>query len=103
MPIDLDAWLGGVTVVTDSNRCPQLWLDGSGELCDRLGPDQSRHPIDDLDELVVFVAEWIVCAHGSGDTVAYSDIHPAIRAAVYELIPSTLEISDEDDVSFTVS
>lgn len=88
---------------------PKLWIADDGELHDVLGrvrvyegqsaPAASLPP----EELAVFVAEWLACAIEHDGPVALHDIHPKLRALVYELTPSAIEVTDDDAVDVVLS
>lgn len=88
---------------------PKLWLARDGELHDALGPVRvyegrgGRASSLPPEELAVFVAEWLSCAIEHDGPVAFHDIHPKLRALVYELTPSAIEVSDDDAVEVVLS
>jgi hypothetical protein len=105
MGVELAAWRGGANVVTTTDGAPRLWLTSDGDLCDRLGAQVTaeRDHVHDVGDLMLFVAEWIFCVAQSHGPVAYRDIHPDIRASLYEFIPSAIALSEDDEVDFILS
>jgi hypothetical protein len=87
----------------------KLWLGEDGELHDAIGPVRvyegqgGRAATLPPEELAVFVAEWLSCAIEQEGPVALHDIHPKLRALVYELTPSALEVSDDDAIDVVLS
>ena len=88
---------------------PRLWVAEDGELYDVLGRvrvyENQRASAASLppEELAVFVAEWLSCVIERDGPVALRDIHPKLRALVYELTPSAIEVTDEDAVDVVLS
>ena len=83
-------------LVRASSGAPRLWLDEEGELRDEIGVvgvyGLNTYPASELEieELAVFVAEWIACAAERDGAVAIGDINPALRDCVCELTPSAV-------------
>ncbi len=81
-------------LVRGPSGAPRLWLDEQGELRDEIGVVEvyglDTYPASELEieELAVFVAEWITCAAEREGAVAMRDINPELRDCVYELTPS---------------
>lgn len=64
---------------------------------------ESKPPPSDPEELAVFVAERLTCASERDGPVRSGDIHPMLRAPVYQLAPSAIEISDDDLATYVLS
>lgn len=81
---------------------PALWLENDGELHDAIGTvrvyESGAGRAADLDagEIAVFVAEWLACCNDRDGPTALGDIHPQLRALVYELTPSAIVVTDDD-------
>ena len=105
MGVAIAAWRGGANLVTTTEGVPRLWLTSDGNLCDRLGAQVTteRDDVRDVGDLILFVAEWLFCVAESDGPVAYGNIHPDIRASLYEFIPSAIALSDDDEVDFILS
>ena len=105
MGVEITAWRGGANLVTSPDGAPRLWLTANGDLCDKLGRQitSERDHVQDIGDLLLFVAEWLYCVSQSGGSVRFSDIHPDIRTSLYEFIPSAIELSDDDEVAFILS
>jgi hypothetical protein len=104
--VELSSWRGGLNVVTAADGAPRLWLSADGELCDVLGPQTSSSSDDslaDTSDLLLFAAEWLYCVAQTDGPTRYADIHPDIRASLYEFIPSAIALSDDDEVAFILS
>lgn len=97
-------WVSGShrILVRAPSGAPKLWLDAEGELRDAIGLVRiyslDTYPASELEieELAVFVAEWIAGAAERDGAVAMRDINPGFRACVYALAPSGFIISDDD-------
>ncbi len=85
-------WRGGRIVVARSDGDARLWLDDEGELCDAVGRLTVYDTEDRVDgcELASYVAEYLRCVAENEGPVAYRDIHPELRALVYELVPTVI-------------
>ena len=96
-------WRAGANVLVAANDAPRLWLDGDRQLRDSLGVvkqfDTTLSPVTAF-ELAIYVAEWLVWVSDKDGPTAYSDIRTDLRAHVYQLAPSTIIMSDEDEASF---
>lgn len=105
MGVEIAEWRGGANLVTTSESVPRLWLNADGDLCDSLGQQvtSERDELVDVGDLMLFVAEWLFCVSQSDGPVCYSDIHPDIRASLYEFVPSAILLSDDDEVGFILS
>ncbi len=100
------AWRSGETLVRATDGSPRLWMDVHHSLHDALGVVrlyESGAPPSEPEELAVFVAEWLACAAERDGPVRSADIHPTLRALVYQLAPATIDISDEDLASYVLS
>jgi hypothetical protein len=96
-------WRAAANVLVAANDEPRLWLDGDGQLRDSLGVVKKFEP--ELSavtpfELASYVAEWLVWVTDKDGPTAYSDIRADLRAAVYQLAPSAITMSDDDEASF---
>jgi hypothetical protein len=90
------------SVLVATNDEPRLWLDGDRQLRDSLGvvKELGRELSMTTLELAIHVAEWIVWVSDKDGPTAYSDIRADLRAAVYQLAPSVITMSDDDEASF---
>ena len=105
MGVNIAAWRGGRNLVTTYEGAPRLWLNAASDVCDNLGQQvtSEQDSVQDVGDLLLFVAEWLFCVAQTGAPVRYADIHPDIRASLYDFIPSAIALSDEDEVSFILS
>jgi hypothetical protein len=105
MGVEIAAWRGGRNLVTTCEGMPRLWLNSAGDVCDMLGQQVTteQDDVQEVGDLLLFVAEWLFCIAQSDAPVRYGDIHPDIRASLYDFIPSAIALSDEDEVAFILS
>src|SRR5690242_9970122 len=86
-------WVSGgrLILVRAPDGAAMLWLDGEGELRDAIGIVRAfaldAYPASELEleELAVFVAEWLGHAAEHDATVAVAEIHPELRPCVREM------------------
>jgi len=89
------------TLVRSATGEAALWIDGDGDLRDVLGEvrvyDGGCRAADlEAGELVVFVAEWLMCVVEREGPRALTNVHPELRVLAYELTPSAFDVTDDD-------
>ena len=94
------------TIVTDARARRLLWMGLDGDLHDALGAvtcSPRGEQFAELDDLVLVIGEWLVCAAERDGPTAFANVHPELRDRLYELVPSAIAVSDEDEQRFWVS
>ena len=74
MGVEIAAWRGGRNLVTTCEGMPRLWLNSAGDVCDMLGQQVTTEEdeVQEVDDLLLFVAEWLFCIAQSDAPSGYS-------------------------------
>ncbi len=92
----------GRILVRAPDGAPRLWVGTDGELHDAIGIVQvygldACPPSElEIEEIAVFVAEWLTCVAEREGAVAICDVHPDLRPCVRELMPRGVLDEDAD-------